>query len=203
MDILSKTEVIAAIISGIFSIISIVIGIFIWRYKTKVKSKIAAEFNSQKIHLQNFFDTQIERLRVEYKTLYERRVTAIEKLYSLLIDLRKEKRLIAEHLEQYDEGNTYPKQMQGRVSELRNTLSEFKSEFTKNKIYFPTDTIHSITPFIDLIERFEEQYAFNQEEGESIEQFMLTYFDRIFPKDFESIIGGLENNFRVLMGEKQ
>ena len=59
MDILSKAEVVAAIISGSSSIISIVIGVLIWRHKTKFKSKIDAEFNRQKMHLQNFFDAKL------------------------------------------------------------------------------------------------------------------------------------------------
>lgn len=210
-DNLGSAEAIAALISVIGAFTSGIGGFIVWKYKETTQKKMneelethKSELENKKIEIQNIFDTQIERLRVEYSSLYEKRVSTIEKIYSILYDIGIIKQEIQEHLFHYSEEEyTSSKNMEIYVDKLTKELNKFVELFNKNKIYFPTTSVNKISAFISLIENFYDKYQFYKDEHDGdIEGFMLEGYSVLFPNDFKDIITILENDFRILIGEK-
>lgn len=204
-------EVIAAIVSVSGAFVSGIGGFCVWKYKKNVQKAIdkelevhKSELDNKKIEIQNLFDNQLERLRVEYGSLYGKRVAAIENLYSLLYDIRLIRKDIAEHLHHYhEEEGSWPDSMKEMVDSLLEKLSKFEELFDRSKIYFPINTIEKLKKYIKLIGSFRDQYDFyKQEHDGDIEGFMLGAYSTLFPANFEDILTDLENDFRVLIGER-
>lgn len=204
-------EVIAAAISVLGAFISGIVGFCVWKYKRNAQKKIdkeleehKSELEGKKIEIQNLFDNQIEKLRVEYGSLYGKRVTAIERLYSLLYDIKLLRKDIAEHLHHYaEEEGSWPDSMEKMVDTLLEKLNNFEELLDRSKIYFPISTIDRLKEFTKLIDSFRGQYDFYKEEhDEDIEGFMSGAYSSLFPTNFEGILLELENNFRLLIGEK-
>lgn len=204
-------EVIAAIVSVVGAFVSGIGGFCVWKYKKNTQKKIdeelethKSELDSKKLEIQNLFDNQLEKLRVEYGSLYGKRVAAIERLYSLIYDIRLSRINIAEHLHHYiEEEGSWPESMEKMVDILLEKLNNFDELFDRSKIYFPISTIDKLKEFTKLIGSFRGQYNFYKEEHDGdIEGFMSGAYYSLFPANFEDILLVLENDFRFLIGER-
>lgn len=211
MDNFSSPEVIAALVSVAGAFASGIGGFCVWKYKKNTQKIIdkeleahKSELDSKKIEIQNVFDNQLEKLRVEYGSLYEKRVTAIEEIYSLLYDIKLLRKDIAEHLHHYhEEEGSWPASMKEKVDTLLENLSKFEERFERSKIYFPIKTIQKLNELSGLIDSFRGQYEHYREvHDEDIEGFMLGAYSSLFPTNFEDILTELESEFRVLIGER-
>ncbi|MFR9546207.1 MAG: hypothetical protein SNJ29_11610 [Rikenellaceae bacterium] len=130
-------EIWAAVIAAVSAIITMVFsGVFFYR-KHKILANFQTDIDEKKEDLVRTTNEMQERLRVEYGTVYTRRLEVIEELHKRLIYLR------SVH-------NTYNKLFNGNKREYSNSViaeikaygtfeKEFNQYFDENKIFLPKD----------------------------------------------------------------
>lgn len=201
MTNLCFTEFVTLTISIVSALVSSLGGLLIWKYKRNVEQEMNETFESYKMRLQNESDTQIEKLRVEYGSLYGRRVEAIVLLYEIIFQIQGIRKEIADHLFHFvEEGYRDPDAMADMANRLSETIQEFSRTISRHRIYFPNRCLKLLDDFQTQLLSFCEAYADYPELEIAIEEFMREQYEINIEK-FDKKVSEVETEFRSLLGE--
>jgi len=212
MAFLNDSTIIAPLISGIFALISGFIALSAYKSKKKFEVKFDKELENHKSWLegrnkeiQSQLDTKLELLRIEYGTIFIKRLDVIEEIYDHLLQVQKLYSILYSH----DKSKEMNAENVKRVRETSDSFKQFWDYFERKKIYLSEDLASVITYFLMLVsgklyEKYpDEMRSLSISEGISekeISAFMgklLNIFEGVKPTE---ILNALENEFRTLIG---
>ena len=168
-----------------------------------ISACVALYVSKQERKLKKRLDEKMEKLRVEYVSLYPKRVATIEALYSILYDIGRLKSGIYELPHTSTECNqNFSDQMSNEVDKLLFNIREFEELINRNKIYLSIETINKLNGIIHIFKQFQDSYEFyRQEHDNDIMGFMSSEHNTIFPDNLDVIISEVEDEFRTLIGD--
>ena len=206
---LNDPAIIASIVSGIFMLISGIMALYIYRSKKKFKAKFDRELESHKSWLdrknkeiQSQLDTKLELLRIEYGTVFTKRLEVIEDIYDRLLQIQELYTMLSSH----DKNKEMNEESKKRLREALDNYNQFLYHFERKKLYLSEELVGVIMCFIlsvnfRLYEKYPNELKGNlsalSEKELSVFNEGLNVFENISPKE---ILNALENEFRTLIG---
>lgn len=193
----------ATIITGIFTFISGLLMICLFRKKNKILTEFQkevdfnrAELDAKNKEIQAQLDTKLELLKIKENQLYKERLDAIREIYCIINSFLTQARDIIKL--QQRQNKDYRK--------FHETFRKFELEWSKCKIFFSESISHKIEDlvfniYIDIMgtvsDDITESYEFKCKELTSEELKKLT---TEVTETFPSIMKEIASNFRQIIG---
>ena len=185
----------AAIISFLFALISGIMTILLFKKKNSIIHKFSENLETHKSELTRTTNELQDKLRIEYGSLYQKRIDAITNLYSIIFEI-KEISIEVKRKEYYNYHGLivdYNK----KINDFTDLANRFSTITEQSKIYFTTTDCKLLTTFSSTVSDIGFQMFEYYMEGcpEGFEEILNNISD-IDPQLIENI----ENRFRILIG---
>ncbi|MFR9547146.1 MAG: hypothetical protein SNJ29_16460 [Rikenellaceae bacterium] len=138
-----------------------VYGLFTWLGKKWVDKRVSKELDAHREDLKRTTNELQEKLRIEYNSLYNNRIKAIEKLHSILLTIIRMEVRFSNHDMRYagqyageDETNEYNE----IVGNLISTILQFEKTLNDSELYFTDKDWKTIKRLSDSLRSV---YTFN------------------------------------------
>jgi|GEM_PF-2374450 len=213
---LNDPTIIASAIACFFALFSGVMAFYTHRSKKKFEVKLDKDIETHRSWLegknkeiQSQLDTKLELLRIEYGTVFTKRLEVIEEIYINLLQVQELYTILylRDKSKELDEKNAK------RIMEISNNYTQFLGYFKKKKIYLSEDLATAINGFLFLVNaKLYEKYpdemneALNvsnknvSEKELSVVKGSLKEFLNIAEFTPAEVLDILENEFRTLIG---
>ena len=210
MGFLNDSAIIASVISGIFMLISGAMALYTYRSKKKFKAKFDKELESHKSWLdrrnkeiQSQLDTKLELLRIEYGTVFTKRLEVIEEIYDRLLQVQEAYTIQSSH----DKNKEMNEENVEKLKKISDNYNQFWDYFEKKKIYLSENLAAAIKFYLIAItikifdkypERIKELNA-SEEQISAFKELSKSMAEEVALNPTE-ILNALENEFRTLIG---
>jgi len=201
--------IIASVITCVFALFSGIMARYTYRNKKKFEVKFDKELESHRNWLegrnkeiQSQLDTKLELLRIEYGTIFIKRLEVIEEIYDNLLQVQK----FCTKLCSYDKSKAMDEENVKQLRKTSDNYNQFWNYFERKKIYLSEDLANVITCYllsvnVKLYEKYPNELkgylsVLSKEELSVFEQF-LNIFGELKPTE---VLNFLENEFRTLIG---
>ncbi|MCL2290191.1 MAG: hypothetical protein FWC34_05725 [Bacteroidetes bacterium] len=210
---LNDPTIIASVITGVFALFSGIMALYIYRSKKKLEVKLNRELENHKSWLegknkeiQSQLDTKLELLRIEYGTVFIKRLEVIEEIYDNLLQIQE----LCTKLYLHDKSKVMDEENAKRLKKISDNFRQFESYFERKKLYLSEDLANTIRCFITitsvkLYEKYPDEINRHFSVSGDVSEEELSAFVKKFLNIAEElkpteILNALENEFRTLIG---
>ncbi|MFR9542778.1 MAG: hypothetical protein SNH27_12060 [Rikenellaceae bacterium] len=191
-------------------------GLFIWLGKKWIDKRVALELDNHKEELKRITNELQEKLRIEYGSLYQERIKAIQSLYSLICDIEEKTSYLNNQLQRYNTSGDFchndPIIVDGEVQNLIKIIDNWLAIFDKARIYFSNNNTTYIGKLTDVYVGFKNNYKYYEEQeiGDPIDDYRVADIWYFLDRELHHLISdetienkrNIENMFRNLVGVK-
>lgn len=202
---LNDSAIIAALITSGFALLGGVIALYI-SYRSKVKWDKDLEnhrswLEERNKEIQSQLDTKLELLRIEYGTVFTKRLEVIEEIYVNLLQVQE----LYTKLYSHDKGKKMDEESVKRLKKTSDNFKHFLDYFERKKIYLSEDLANTINGFLMLVfvklyEKYPDEINENLNVSESASREFKKLVNMAEKLKPTKILNALENEFRTLIG---
>lgn len=202
-------EIWAAIVAGIFALVTTIGTVLLYKKKKSIETKFAetleekkAELDRKNREIQAVFDTRLEQMRIEYGTLYQKRIDAIIHLHNIMLRYKDLYEIEQEYFMNGDE-DSYNKNMyyhQNIFPDFRTITTELNDSFDRNKIYFSSEDSKMMLDFLSKPLTLISKISNDEGAEHSLSGYFRKQPGSSLLKEYLREIDFIQDRFRELVG---